>query len=120
MALIQRFSGITSTRTVLTGLCILVIALVALLIKYILASRRPKNFPPGPPTVPLLGNIPQLPSTRAFVKYALSLRNLVGASNLSDSFHRFHEWTKGYGSIIGLKLGPQNVVILNNYKHIKE
>lgn len=32
----------------------------------------------------------------------------------------FHEWTQDYGSIVGLKLGPQNVVILNSYKHVKE
>lgn len=33
---------------------------------------------------------------------------------------RFHDWGKEYGSIIGLKLGPQNVVVLNDYKHVQE
>ena len=33
---------------------------------------------------------------------------------------RFHEWRKQYGSMMGLKLGPQNVVILNDYKHVQE
>jgi cytochrome P450 len=33
---------------------------------------------------------------------------------------RWHEWGKEYGDIIGLKFGPQNVVVLNNFKHVKE
>lgn len=32
---------------------------------------------------------------------------------------RFHDLTNEYGSIVGLKLGPQNVVILNSYRHVK-
>ena len=33
---------------------------------------------------------------------------------------RFRDWTQKYGSIIGLKFGPANVVILNNYKDVQE
>ena len=33
---------------------------------------------------------------------------------------RFDGWAKDYGSLVGLKLGPQNVVVLNSYKHVKE
>ncbi|OCL13013.1 cytochrome P450 [Glonium stellatum] len=67
---------------------------------YALASRRPRNYPPGPPTLPFLGNLHLFPKTKGFLK--------------------FHEWGRKYGSIIGLKLGPQNVVILNDYKHVQE
>ncbi|KAH8805047.1 cytochrome P450 [Xylogone sp. PMI_703] len=69
-------------------------------IRAILASRRPKGFPPGPPTIPFLGNLSQIPLRKAFLKW--------------DS------WTEQYGTIVGLKFGTQNVVILNHYKHVKE
>ena len=39
------------------------------LFKYVLASRRPKGFPKGPDTVPLLGNLHQLPTSKAFLKW---------------------------------------------------
>lgn len=38
----------------------------------------------------------------------------------ADEQIRWEKWTKDYGSIIGLKLGPQNVVVLNDSKHVKE
>ncbi|KAF2174241.1 hypothetical protein M409DRAFT_35217 [Zasmidium cellare ATCC 36951] len=68
------------------------------LVSLTLASRRPKSFPPGPPTVPILGNLPQLPTTKSFVK--------------------FRELGRQYGPLVGLKLGPQNMVILNDYKAV--
>ncbi|KIW80425.1 hypothetical protein Z517_07040 [Fonsecaea pedrosoi CBS 271.37] len=73
---------------------------VLVLARYAAASRRPRGFPPGPPTLPVIGNLHQLPLTKPFIK--------------------FHEWSKLYGPVVGLKLGPQNVVVLNNYKSVKE
>ncbi|OIW26904.1 cytochrome P450 [Coniochaeta ligniaria NRRL 30616] len=80
--------------------CLLIVLLVvAFLFKYYLASRRPRDFPPGPPTVPFIGNIAQVPRVKAFLKY--------------------QRMQAEYGSIIGLKIGSQNVVILNSYNHVK-
>ncbi|KFA77552.1 hypothetical protein S40288_09469 [Stachybotrys chartarum IBT 40288] len=78
---------------------LLILVVVAVLLKGFLASRRPKDFPPGPPTIPFLGNITHVPRTKAFL--------------------RFQEMQADYGSIIGFKIGSQNLVILNNYKHVK-
>lgn len=44
--------------------CVLVSKLVAL----VNATKRPKNFPPGPSTVPVLGNLHLLPTTKSFLK----------------------------------------------------
>ncbi|KAL5044374.1 hypothetical protein BDW71DRAFT_215741 [Aspergillus fruticulosus] len=32
----------------------------------------------------------------------------------------FHQWTKQYGPIIGLKFGPTNAVILNNWRDVEQ
>ncbi|KAL2835986.1 cytochrome P450 [Aspergillus pseudoustus] len=77
-----------------------VAALIAALVPYVWASRRPKSFPPGPKPLPIIGNLNLIPPSKAFTL--------------------FHEWTKQYGPIIGLKFGPANVVVLNHWKDVQE
>lgn len=67
---------------------------------WVLSNRRSKDFPPGPPTAWILGNALQIPLHKAFLK--------------------FHEWKDAYGDIIGLKIGPQNMVILSSAEHVRE
>ncbi|KAL4784112.1 cytochrome P450 [Aspergillus varians] len=78
---------------------ILAVFIVALA-PYAWASLRPKNFPPGPKPLPFLGNLNLIPPSKAFTL--------------------FHQWTQQYGPIIGLKFGPANVVVLNNWKDVQE
>lgn len=54
------------------------LAVVSFLIYYVPASRRPRNFPPGPSGVPILGNLLQLPPERPWVQSVF----------LSSSFER--------------------------------
>jgi hypothetical protein len=115
MALLPLLSS-AIIATFKAGLCLFAAGVVALLAKYIIRSRRPRNFPPGPTTITLLGNISDLPSRKAFLKYVLIT---VLSLSLPLTICRFHELTKEYGSIVGLKLGPQNVVVLNGYKHVR-
>ncbi|KAJ5754119.1 uncharacterized protein N7511_008272 [Penicillium nucicola] len=77
-----------------------VVFFIVSLVRYALASQRPKDFPPGPPCLPIIGNLHQIPLSRAYL--------------------RWQEWSKQYGSIVGFKLGPKNAVVLNSYTHVKE
>lgn len=63
-------------------------------IRFVLSTFRPKNYPPGPPPLPILGNIHQIP--RLYSHLTLS------------------RWSQQYGPITGLKFGPLNIVILNS------
>lgn len=62
-------------------------------------NRRPPNFPPCPPTVPILGNLHQLPLQKQYACIA-------------------ELWRK-YSShgLMGLQLGPStHVVVINSWK----
>ncbi|KAL3473899.1 putative cytochrome P450 [Aspergillus californicus] len=71
-----------------------------LLWKYGRHVPREMRFPPGPAPLPLLGNLHQMP-----------------LSNLSLQFQR---WAQQYGPIVGLKLGFQHFILLNEPKVIRE
>jgi cytochrome P450 len=74
--------------------------LIVKLYRFISSTHRDASFPPGPPTVSGLGNILDMPLIKPFLKY--------------------EEWSKQYGSILGLKVGAVNLVILNDPEHARE
>ncbi|XP_051807639.1 cytochrome P450 2F2-like isoform X2 [Acanthochromis polyacanthus] len=78
---------------VLLGLCICFIILQ-------LRPRRPKNLPPGPPVLPILGNILHL--------------------NLKNPLEDFEKLRKSYGNVYSLFLGPRPSVVINGVKAMKE
>jgi hypothetical protein len=51
--------------------------LIYKLVDYALQSRRPSKFPPGPPTLPVIGNLHLLSQTKAFLQYSQLLHQYV-------------------------------------------
>ncbi|CZT22815.1 uncharacterized protein RCC_08521 [Ramularia collo-cygni] len=78
-----------------------VLALI-LLLAWQLAGvfRRPKNFPPGPWSLPFIGNLHQIPRGLPWVA--------------------FGEWAQRWGPIVGFRLGTQDAVVLNDAALVHE
>lgn len=89
-----------SSKTIYALIFIIIAWLISGVVRYVTSTMRPPGFPPGPPTFPGLGNLHQIPLERPFLK--------------------FHEWAKEYGDIVGLKLGPGNLVLLNTPRLVRE
>ncbi|KAF8578909.1 cytochrome P450 [Ramaria rubella] len=71
-----------------------------LVFKAINTGRRSSKLPPGPATVPILGNLHLFPKNSLHLKLT--------------------EWSKVYGDIYSLKLGPGTVVVLTSPRAVRE
>ncbi|KAL1884072.1 hypothetical protein Daus18300_000181 [Diaporthe australafricana] len=63
-------------------------------------GRRPKNLPPGPPTMPLIGNLHLMPQEHPHVQ--------------------FKKWAEEYGPIYSLILGTNVMIVLSSDEVIKD
>ncbi|XP_074488113.1 cytochrome P450 2B4-like [Sebastes fasciatus] len=79
---------------------IILLLLCIIFIIQLLKSRRPKNFPPGPPVLPILGNILHL--------------------SLDNPLKDFERLRKSYGNVYSLYLGSKPTVVINGMKAMKE
>lgn len=64
----------------------------------LLFSRNKKSFPlpPGPPALPIIGNLHQAPT--------------------AEAWKQFHEWTLQYGPIYKLQFGKDTLIVLGEYE----
>ena len=83
---------------------ILTFCSVFLLLYYGLKQR--KNLPPGPLSLPLVGNIPSL------------IFNLVRTGDEPE--YLFAKMAKRYGDVFSLKVGTKLIVVVNGCKPMKE
>uniref|UniRef100_A0A3B3V4T9 Cytochrome P450 2J6-like n=1 Tax=Poecilia latipinna TaxID=48699 RepID=A0A3B3V4T9_9TELE len=77
---------------------LLVLCVVFLLLQ--LKPQRPKNFPPGPPSLPVLGNLWNL--------------------NINNPLKDFDRLSQSYGNVYSLFLGQKPAVVINGFKAMKE
>jgi hypothetical protein len=94
-------SIIAMALTMTTPMCALAAVLVLYSVYRLLqVGRRPKDFPPGPPTLPILGNIHLIPNENPHLQ--------------------FQAWAQEYGAIYSLMLGTKTMIVLNDDKVVKE
>ncbi|KAK7455761.1 hypothetical protein VKT23_010793 [Stygiomarasmius scandens] len=70
------------------------------LFKLLTIGKRDKNYPPGPPTVPVLGNLHLFPTKKAYI--------------------RLTEWSRIYSDIYSLMIGSGVMVVISSYHAVKE
>ena len=90
--------AITTISPVLIGTVLAGFA--ALLWRISKIGQRPKGYPPGPPTLPLIGNLHQMPKKQGHLQ--------------------FQKWAKEFGPVYSLMLGTQCFVVLNSDQAIKD
>lgn len=77
------------------------VALVLIIFQtYYKIGHRPRNYPPGPPTLPLVGNLHQIPREKRHLQ--------------------FEKWARQYGPIYSLILGTKVMIVLNSDLAIKD
>ncbi|KAI0429247.1 putative cytochrome P450 [Xylaria sp. FL1042] len=74
--------------------------LVILSRKILQIGRRPIDLPPGPPTLPMLGNLYQIPK--------------------HDVHLQFQKWAQEYGPVYSLILGTKTMIVLSSDRAIKD
>ncbi|XP_058038997.1 cytochrome P450 2K6-like isoform X2 [Ahaetulla prasina] len=87
------------TGAILT-LLLFIFAIMFLLKKNSSRNKSSPNLPPGPRTIPILGNLHMM--------------------DLKKPYRTMLEWSKEYGPIFRIKLGFQEMVVLTGYETIKE
>ncbi|KIK69489.1 hypothetical protein GYMLUDRAFT_35558 [Collybiopsis luxurians FD-317 M1] len=77
-----------------------ILALSWLAFKLYKIGERHPSLPPGPSTVPILGNLHIFPTEFAHIK--------------------FTQWARQYGDIYSLKIGPGTAIVLTSMEAVKE
>lgn len=78
-----------------------VVAFIVLLVYRVSKiGRRPSGCPPGPPTLPLIGNLHLMPRGNPHLQ--------------------FQKWAKEYGPVYSLVLGMKIMIVLNTDQAVKD
>ncbi|KAH7066938.1 cytochrome P450 [Paraphoma chrysanthemicola] len=82
----------------LVGLLVAFVAVLGYQLRNV--GRRPSDYPPGPPTLPLIGNLHLMPKEKAYLQ--------------------FQKWANKYGPVYSLILGTKVMIVLSSDQAIKD
>ncbi|XP_076679748.1 putative cytochrome P450 303a1 isoform X2 [Andrena cerasifolii] len=85
-------------------LSIAMLLIILLLLLLYLGSQKPKGYPPGPKWWPLFGSALEIARLRRETGYLVKTCSVL---------------CKKYGPVVGLKIGSDRLVILNDYESIR-
>ncbi|GJC77449.1 cytochrome P450 monooxygenase yanC [Colletotrichum liriopes] len=77
-----------------------IVPAIILIYKILTFGSRERHLPPGPPTVPIIGNAHLIPS--------------------KGFYSKLKEWSDQYGSVYSLKVGQSTMVVLNDRRAVYE
>ncbi|XP_017755180.1 PREDICTED: methyl farnesoate epoxidase [Eufriesea mexicana] len=80
------------------------LCIIVLLLLLYLGSRKPKGYPPGPKWWPILGCAIEMARLRKETGYLFKTCSAL---------------SKKYGPVVGLKIGIDRIVVLNDYESIR-
>lgn len=83
-------------------------------VRWLLATRRPADFPPGPPILLGLGNLHQI----ALLGSDDNGDGRGGGKGATPIYMRFSTLAHTYGDMVGLKIGAANAVVLNHARDV--
>ncbi|KAI5246852.1 cytochrome P450 [Aureobasidium subglaciale] len=84
-----------------TAICVLLTTVAGTGLCYFLGlGLRPKSYPPGPPTLPIIGNLHQIPSKNEYLQ--------------------FTKWAKQYGPIYSIMVGSRPIIVLSSAEVVRD
>jgi hypothetical protein len=107
-----------ANMTLTTPVIFATLAAILLVLKVLAIGRRNKDYPPGPPTIPILGNIHQVQHPLGFFYpwNILTTRQMPKR----DAHLQFQKWANEYGPVYSLMLGTRVLVVLSGDQAVKD
>jgi hypothetical protein len=92
---------------------------ILLVVRLLFVGRRPKGYPPGPPTVPIFGNLTQVRRKRDFLALCYCSRRCDQLPQ-RDLHLQYQKWAQEYGPVYSVMLGTRAVIVLSSDQAVKE
>jgi hypothetical protein len=103
----------------LVATCCAVLGTFVLYFLYMLAQigRRPKDCPPGPPTLPIVGNLHLVKSHHHPIKTVRADQEQIPSKN---PHLQFQKWAREYGDVYSVMMGGRPTIVMSSAEAVKD